>query len=339
MQRFILSCVAIAALLAGSAHGFGQSEPPSAPTPQQTPSAPTPHEAPSAPQQTPSAAAPGEPQFPPVSEANFDAPSPTRTDVEAFLKASWGYDENRVWEVYSIQKTLAPGVSKVTVLVAERQTPQQIATLTFFVTPDGKHLIAQDAVLDFGAHPYENNYRLLQQRADGPARGASAKQFELVEFGDFQCPHCKEAQSVAEKLTQDFPQAHFVFENFPLVSIHPEAYKAAVWGACVAEQGGSEAFFKYADSVFAAQNDLAGQGADQALRNGATAAGADPDKVGSCADSAAGKSVVDASLRLGHDLNVDQTPMLFIDGRAVPMLAVSYDQLKKIVEYQFSIDK
>jgi protein-disulfide isomerase len=282
----------------------------------------------------------GEPQFPPVSEANFDAPSPTKADVEAFLKASWGYDENRVWEIYSIQKTGAPGVSKVTVLVAEKQAPQQqIANLAFFVTPDGKHLIAQDSVLDFGAKPYENNYRLLQQRANGPSRGATGKQFELVEFADFQCPHCKEAQAIGEKLAQDFPQARFVFENFPLVSIHPEAYKAAAWGACVAQQGSSAAFFKYADSVFEAQNALAGQGAEQALRNAANAAGAEPDKVATCAESAPGKTAVDASLQLGHELNINETPTLFIDGRAVPMMAVQYDQLKKIVEYQFSLDK
>lgn len=330
MQRFIVYGAAVALALS-STYGWAQSETPSAPTPQQAPAAAAPQEAPAAP-------ATGEPQFPPVSEANFDATTPTRADVEAFLKTSWGYDENRVWEIFSIQKTPAPGIAKVTILAAEKQNPQ-IATLTFLVTPDGKHLIAQDSVLDFGPHPYESNYRMLQQRADGPAQGATAKQFELVEFADFQCPHCKEAQPIAEKLRQDFPQAHFVFENFPLVNVHPEAYKAAVWGACVAQQGGSEAFFKYADSVFGAQNDLAGQGANLALRNGANAAGADPDKVGTCADSVAGKGAVDASMRLGKDLNVDQTPMLFIDGRAVPMLAVSYDQLKKIVEYQFSMDK
>jgi protein-disulfide isomerase len=331
MNRVI--CALIALAVSPALALAQQSETPSAPAPQQqAPSAP-------APQQAASAPTPGEPQFPPVSEANFDAPSPTKADVEGFLKSSWGYDEGRVWEVYAINKTNAPGVSKVTVLVAEKQNPQQIATLAFFVTPDGKHLIAQDSVLDFGAHPFENNYRLLQQRADGPSRGATTKQFELVEFGDFQCPHCKDAQSIAQKLTQDFPQAHFVFENFPLVNIHPQAYKAAAWGACVAQQGGGDAFFKYAESVFNAQNDLAGQGAEQALRNGATAAGADPEKIAACADSQAGKNAVDASLQLGHDLNIDQTPMLFVDGRGVPMLAVQYDQLKKIVEYQFAMDK
>ena len=325
MQIRSLSC-ALLALAFASTQCPAQSEQPSAPTPQQLPAAPA------------APAAQAEPQFPPLSDANFDAAAPTKADVESFLKTSWGYDANRVWEVYGIRKTAAPGLSKVTVLVAEKQTPQQIATLNFFVTPDGRHLIAQDSVLDFGPHPFENNYRTLQQQADGPSRGAAGKQFELVEFADFQCPHCKDAQPVAERLVQDFPQAHFVFENYPLVNIHPEAYKAAVWGTCVA-QGGSEAFFKYADSVFAAQNDLAGQGAEQALRNAATAAGADPDKVAACADSAAGKSAVAASMGLGQALNVEETPMLFIDGRSVPMLAVPYEQLKAIIEYQFSMDK
>ncbi|HEX3661998.1 MAG TPA: thioredoxin domain-containing protein [Acidobacteriaceae bacterium] len=271
--------------------------------------------------------------------SNFTAASPTRAEVEAFLKASWGYDENRVWEVYGVEKTLAPGVSKVIVLVAEKQNPKQIANLTFFVTPDGKHLISQEAVMDFGPRPYENNYRILQQRATGPSRGATGKQFELVEFADFECPHCREAQSVVDKLIQDFPQAHYVFENFPLVNIHPMAFKAAAFGECVDQEGGNEAFFKYANAIFAAQSELAGQGAEQALRNASTAAGTDPDKIAACAASTAGTTPVEASLKLGLDLNVNETPTLFIDGRAVPMLAVPYEQLKKIIEYQFLLDK
>lgn len=326
MQTRSISC-AVLALLLVPALCLAQTNEPSAPTPQQAPAAPAPQ------------AAPAEPQFPPEDPGNFTAVTPTRAEVESFLKTSWGYDPNRVWQVHGIEKTAAPGVSKVTIYVAEKSGGQQIATLNFFVTPDGHHLVTQDAVLDFGAKPFENNYRSLQERATGPSRGAAGKQFELVEFADFQCPHCKDAQPVAEKLLQDFPQAHFVFENFPLVNIHPEAYKAAAWGACVAQQGNSEAFFKYADSVFAAQNELAGQGADQALRNAATAAGADPDKIAACADSPAGKSAVDASMRLGQELNVNLTPTIFIDGRAVPMLDVSYEQLKTIIAYQFSLDK
>jgi len=326
MQRPVVFCAMVALLVAaGVGRAQQQGETPSAPAPQA-----------SAPQ--PASAAPGEPQFPPVNPANFDAPTPTKAEVEAFLKNSWGYDANRVWEVYAIQKTIAPGVSKVTVYVGEKPG-QQVGNMSFFVTPDGKHLIAQDSVLDFGAHPFENNYRLLQEKANGPSRGATAKQFELVEFADFECPHCKDAQPIVEKLLHDFPQAHYVYETFPLVNIHPQAFRAAAWGACVEQQKGNDAFFKYADSIFAAQSELAGQGADQALRNSATAAGADPDKIAACADSPAGKSAVEASMHLGSELNIDETPTLFIDGRAVPMMAVPYDRLKDIIEYQFALDK
>lgn len=326
MYRYFIA-IPLLALSLAAAPGSAQTQPPAAPAQRPMPGAPG------------ASAEPQEVRFPPVEPSNFTAAAPTRADVEAFLKTSWGYDPNRVWEVFGIQKTIAPGVSKVTVLVAEKHNPRQVANLTFFVTPDGKHLISQEAVLDFGPRPYENNYRTLQQRANGPSRGATAKQFELVEFADFECPHCKDAQSIVEKLLQDFPQAHYVFENFPLVNVHAQAFKAAAFGECVDQQGGNDAFFKYANAIFAAQGELAGQGADQALRNAATAAGADPDKVAACADSPAGKAPVEASLRLGQELNVDETPTLFIDGRAVPMLAVPYEQLKKIIEYQFSLDK
>jgi len=295
----------------------------------QQPSAPTPHV---------SNSTSAGPQFPAVDEANFTAASPTRDAVNAFLKTTWGYDENRVWEVYAIQKTVAEGISKVQVWVAEKPNPQ-VGNFTFFVTSDGKHLIAQDQILDFGSRPYDNVYRVLQQRGNGPSLGATGKAFELVEFADFQCPHCKEAEPVVQQLLKDFPQARYVFESFPLVSIHPEAFTAAVYGACVFQQGGNDAFFKYADSIFAGQAALEGQGAETALHNSVIAAGLDPEKVSACASSAAGKSSVETSMKLGNDLNVDQTPWLFVNGRGLPMLEVPYDQLKKIIAWQFELDK
>jgi protein-disulfide isomerase len=329
MHRRYLACMlAVAALFAAGA--FAQSEPPSAPAPQALPNAPS----------TP--AQETEPKFPAIDPANFTIATPTKDEVDAFLKSSWGYDSNRVWEVVAIQKTAAPGVAKVSALVAEKPNPQ-LADFSFLVTPDGHHLISSDQsgyiILDFAANPYANNFRVLQQRANGPSQGVTAKQFELVEFADFQCPHCKEAVPIVQRLLQDFPQAHFVFESFPLVNIHPQAFKAAAFGACVSQQGTADAFFKYADSVFAGQEALAGQGAEQALRNAVTAAGLDPDKVAACADSDAAKNAVHESMQLGYDLNVDQTPWLFIDGRGLPMLEVPYDQLRKIIEWQFSLDK
>lgn len=278
------------------------------------------------------------PKFPAAPASNFTATTPSKAEVDAFLHASWGYDPSRVWEVYSIKKTPAPGLSQVVVLVGDKSNPR-FGDMSFYVTPDGHHAISGNTVMDFGAHPFLPNFRTIQQRANGPSLGAPGKQFELVEFADFECPHCKEAQPVVQKLIADFPQAHYVFEMFPLVSIHPMAFKAAAYAACVNQQGGNAAFFRYAGAVFDAQSQLEGSDGTQALRNAVTGIGLDPDKIAACAGTPATKATVESSMKLGTDLDVNETPTLFIDGRSVPMLEVPYDQLKKIIEWQFARDK
>ncbi len=295
-----------------------QATPPSAPTP----AAPT---------------ASAEPHLPPVNSKNFTAAQPTKAEVESFLKTSWGYDTNRVYEVYGILKTPAPGVSKVIIFVAEKGRPQ-VAGLTFFVTPDGHYLIANDTIIPFGPHPFAAARATLQQDANGAWKGSASKQHELVEFADFQCPHCKAAQPTAQKLVEDFPNARYVYQPFPLVNVHPEAFKAADYGNCVTKLGGNTAFFKFADSVFANQDDLVTDGGTKTLDAAVTAAGLDPAKVAACADSPEGKAAVNADLKLANELNVNETPTLFVDGRPVPMTELPYPELKKIIEYQFSLD-
>lgn len=319
MHKRSLSCAVLAlAFAAGCLSAAAQTEAP-------VPNAPAP------------AASEG-PKFPPAPASNFTAVSPTKAEVDAFLHAIWGYDSNRIWEIYKIDKTAAPGLSQVLVLVGDKSN-RQFGNMSFYVTPDGHHAVTGSTVIDFGAHPFEPNFRTIQQRANGPSLGASGKQFELVEFADFECPHCKDAQPLVQKLLADFPQAHYVFEMFPLVNIHPMAFKAAAYASCVEQQSGNAAFFKYADAVFDAQGELEGADGAQALRNAATGMGLDPDKIAACADLPATKARVESSMQLGQDLNVDETPTLFIDGRSVPMLEMPYEQLKTIIAWQFAKDK
>jgi protein-disulfide isomerase len=305
------------------------------PAQQTTPTAST-EEVPAAPSApTPTA---GTPKFPPADPANFTATAPTKETVDAFLQQLWGYDQDRVWQVQAIQKTAAPGVSKVTVLAAQKTNPQQIGSLQFFTTPDGQHLISNE-VMPFGARPFDATRKLLQANANGPSRGAASKGLLFVEFADFQCPHCKEAQPTVEKLLADFPNAHYVFENLPLTSIHPEAYKAASYGICVAKLGGNDAFFKFADTVFTNQASLTPEAATTTLNDAVTKAGVDAAKVAACSDSSDAKIAVDSSLHLAQDLNVNETPWLFINGRGLPLNSVPYETLKKIVEFQAQNDK
>ena len=115
------------------------------------------------------------PPMPPVDPNNFTATTPTVDTVNSFLKASWGYDPARIWQVQAIQKTTVPGLSRVVVLVEEKGSgQQQPSPLAFFVLPDGKHLIS-DEVLPFGAQPFADYRTLLQKEANGPARGRLRK--------------------------------------------------------------------------------------------------------------------------------------------------------------------
>ncbi len=295
--------------------------------------------APAAPVAAPSSPAPAAaPVFPKPDPANFTVASPTREVVNAFVQASWGFDDSRVWEVWAIKNTPAEGVSRVSILVGDKSGKQKPAVVEFFVLPDGNHIIAQGEILPFGEHPYAEYRALAQKRADGPYRGSAMKDLEIIEFADFQCPHCKDAQANMDKLAVDFPKARIVFQTFPLESIHPQAARSAAYGVCVTKQGGSDAFFTFASAVFDGQEGLATEdGATLTLNSAVTKAGQDPTKIAQCATTPATVATVDALVKLAADLNINQTPTLLVNGRQVPANA-PYNTLKQIILYQAKLD-
>jgi protein-disulfide isomerase len=60
----------------------------------------------------------------------------------------------------------------------------------------------------------------------------------VVEYGDFECPNCKQAAPAVNLLLQRFPErVRFVFRNFPLVQVHPHAMPAAEAAECAGAQG------------------------------------------------------------------------------------------------------
>jgi protein-disulfide isomerase len=300
---------------------------------QQVPPAPADATAPSAPEP----AVPAAPVFPKPDPASFTAASPTKEVVDAFLNASWGYDENRVWQVEGIFKTPAEGVSKVLAYVGDKTGKTKPIGMQFYVLADGKHIIASDDLIAFGEKPFADYRAILQQRADGPYRGTASKVLEIIEFADFQCPHCKAAEPNIEKLAVDFPNARLVFQNLPLPQ-HTAAAGAAAYGVCVNKLGGSPAFFKFASAVFDGQDGLnSADGATLTLNSAVTTAGLDPAKVEACSKTAEAVAQVKASVELGKDVNVNQTPALLVNGRQIPANA-PYDLIKKIILFQEKLD-
>lgn len=286
----------------------------------------------------PSAPKPAAPVFPAPDPADFTATAPTKDVVNAFMQANLGFDANAMWQVQAIQKTQIPGISKVVVFVGDKTGKQQPYRFAFFATPDDKHIIVGDRIIPFGEHPFQEYRTILQEKANGPYRGSASKDLEIVEFADFQCPHCKAAQANMDKLVADFPKARIVFQNDPLASIHPQSVKAAEYGTCVAKMAGSTGFFQFATAVFEGQDGLATpDGATLTLNSSSDKAGVDPQKVAACAATPETKAAVAASIKLSQDLDINQVPTLVINGREVPATA-PYETLKQIIEFQAKLD-
>lgn len=324
-----LSLAALIALSLPAARSLAQTQVPAAPAETPVPQNPA---APAAP--APSAP----PAFPKPDPANFTAPSPTKDTVNAFLQANWGYDQDRMWQVQAILKTPADNVSKVVVLIGDKTGKQKPSVLEFFVMPDGKHIITGDQVINFGENPFAETRAIMQQQANGPYRGSSAKDLQIVEFADFQCPHCKEAQPNMDKLVADFPKAHIVFQYDPIASIHPQAVRAAQFGYCVNKLGGSSDFFAFAAAVFDGQDGLSTtDGATLTLNSAVTKAGLDPTKVAACAETPEAKTAIEDSVKLAASIGVNEVPTLIVNGRQIPA-NIPYDVLKKVITYQAQRD-
>ena len=76
----------------------------------------------------------------------------------------------------------------------------------------------------------------------------------LVEYGDYQCPHCGHAYPIVRRLQTHFGDSlAFVFRNFPLTEIHPDAEAAAETAEFAAT---SARFWQMHDAIFENQAEL-----------------------------------------------------------------------------------
>lgn len=269
---------------------------------------------------------------PGASAANAGGATPTKEEIDAALKRNLGYDPAVKWTIYDIRPSPIPGVADVLVSISKgEQSPAQ----HIYVSMETQNAIGGE-MIPFGPDPFAPARSVLRA-ADGPALGSQTPSIVIVEFSDLECPHCKAAQPIAEKLAADFPQVRYVFQQFPLpATMHPWALKAAEYADCVSRQSPTN-FWKYVDTVFENQGSIAAATAEDKLKEFATTLGIDAAKISSCASLPQTEARIKKSLQLGESLDVTQTPTMFINGRRVLAIAdLPYDQLKSIV--QFEID-
>ena len=116
-------------------------------------------------------------------------------------------------------------------------------------------------------------------------------------------------QSALSQIQENYKdQVKFVFKDFPLTRIHPQAYKAAEAARCAGDQG---KYWEYHDILFA--NIKALQPED--LKQYAADLKLDAAQFAACLDNNAYTAAVSKDLALGTRLGVSGTPAFFVNGR------------------------
>lgn len=161
----------------------------------------------------------------------------------------------------------------------------------------------------------------------GPVRGAAAAKVTVVEFGDYQCPHCARAQALVQGLLQRHANTlRIEFHQFPLVRIHPDARNAALAATCARAQG---KFWEYHDALYADPSNLG----ISRLQSMAESQGMDGKRFAACLDAPATAQAVTDDLRAGAIAGVTGTPAFYVNGRPV---ATDADELERVIAEELS---
>ncbi len=142
------------------------------------------------------------------------------------------------------------------------------------------------------------------------ALGPEGAPITIIEFSDYQCPFCRQFhEETFQSLLDAYPdQIRFVYRDFPLTGVHPEAQPAAEAARCASDQG---RFWDYHHALFENQEAL-GPGLYMEI---ATALGLDQETFEICMNSGRHTDEVMADTFDGLNLGLEGTPTFFINGR------------------------
>jgi protein-disulfide isomerase len=130
-------------------------------------------------------------------------------------------------------------------------------------------------------------------------------------------------------------KVQLVYRHYPL-PFHPNAQKAAEASECVAKLGGNDAFWKYADAIFAKQTELGGQLNPAAITDAAAAAGVNAASFKTCLDSGEMAAAVKEDMDGGAAAGINGTPgtMIVTDDGVQELIpgAYPYEQVKTMID-------
>lgn len=189
---------------------------------------------------------------------------------------------------------------------------------------------AQPTLADAGQLPA--NVNVPAPSASDHIVGSPDAPIVLVEYSDFQCPYCQMVHPTLKRLVEESNgQVAWVYREFPLTSIHPQAKPAALAAECIAEQLGNDGFWKFANTIFADQSKMSPAYYAQL----AAQFGADPTQFASCVASEKYAGKISSQSLDAQQNGGNGTPFTVIIGGG-RQIAVSgaqpYDNFKSVIE-------
>jgi Na+/H+ antiporter NhaA len=139
----------------------------------------------------------------------------------------------------------------------------------------------------------------------GPADDALVT---LVEYGDFECPYCGQAEPAVRELIKEYGELRFVFRHLPLTDVHPHAQLAAEAAEAAARQG---KFWEMHDTLMDHQGALSARD----LIGYARSLDLDVDQFGRDLRTHVGAARVAEDVESADLATVSGTPTFFINGK------------------------
>jgi protein-disulfide isomerase/uncharacterized membrane protein len=181
---------------------------------------------------------------------------------------------------------------------------------------DGVEKIVQNSLSD-----WHNNRKIDFFINHAPQTGNPNAIMQIVEFSDFQCPHCKRAApSLHAFVNAHRDEVHFIFQNFPLDPTcnkdmksegHNQACRFAKASLCAERQG---KFTQAHDWIFQHQDDLA----ESLIPKLISEENLDSQAFNSCMNDPEISGEITQSLERGRLAGLEGTPSIFVNGRLLP---------------------
>lgn len=266
----------------------------------------------------------------PILAADPEAPKLDKARLEAYIRYAEGFAPAVKFAIDDPTPSPFKGYYRV---IVHLSTAQSKLDRVYYVTLDGRDFI-NGSIWNLNDNPFLDTLEHLP--TNGVSFGPQNAKVTMVVFSDFECPYCRAfARTLRSNLPQKYPNdVRVIFKDFPIQSIHPWAFAAAEAGHCIAVQK-PDAFWKFHDWIFEHQQEINPGNLREKVGAFAKEQQLDSDKVLSCMDTHAMASEVSDSVKAGEQLQIQQTPTSFVNGREVSG-AMEWQTLDQVIQMELN---